>query len=175
VVSNATVGNDSGAFYTPFILDLQNSGGLMVGTCRLWRGATDGSGFSTLTNNFETGGSGSCTGAEVNLIRTVAAGGIKTTLGFSNVMYAGTDGLGPLAPTGGHLWISTNVSGGPGTWFDRTGTTNPGAFPISGIAVDKSDATGKTAYMTIMGFHFPHVWKTSNAGVSWTDFSAKPS
>ena len=172
VVSNATVGNDSGAFYTPFILDPQNSGGLIVGTCRLWRGATDGSGFSVLTNNFETGGSGSCTGAEVNLVRSVAAGGIKNTQGFSNVMYAGTDGLGPLASTGGHLWVSTNVSGGPGAWFDRTGTTNPGAYPISGIAVDKSDATGKTAYITIMGFHVPHIWKTSNAGASWTDFSA---
>src|SRR5205085_8148852 len=48
----------------------------------------------------------------------------------------------------------------------------PGAFPISAIATDGSDATGKTAYMTIMGFHVSHVWKTVNAGVSWIDFSA---
>ncbi len=172
VVSSGTVGGDSGAFFTPFILDPQNSGGLIVGTCRMWRGATDGSGFSVLSDNLETGGTGSCTGGEVNLVRAVAAGGIKSTQGFSNVMYAGTDGLGPLAPTGGHLWVTTNASGGPGTWFDRTGATNPGAFPISGIAVDKSDATGKTAYMTIMGFHASHVWKTINAGTSWIDFTA---
>ena len=25
--------------------------------------------------------------------------------------------------------------------------------------------------MTIMGFHVSHVWKTTNAGVSWTDFT----
>ena len=79
VVSNATVGGDSGAFFTPFILDPQNSGELIVGTCRVWRGATDGSGFSALSDNFETGGSGSCTGGEVNLVRSLAAGGIKST------------------------------------------------------------------------------------------------
>src|SRR5437660_1541443 len=58
VVSNVTVGGDSGAFYTPYILDPQNSGTLLVGTCRVWRGATSGTGFSVLSNNFETGGDG---------------------------------------------------------------------------------------------------------------------
>src|SRR6202795_4713962 len=43
--------------------------------------------------------------------------------------------------------------------------------------MDKSDATGKTAYVGIMGFSttsYPtsHVWKTANAGTSWTDWSA---
>jgi len=58
-----------------------------------------------------------------------------------------------------------------GTWADRTGVINPGSFPISGIALDNSDASGQTAFVTIMGFHVSHVWKTSNAGQSWTDFS----
>ena len=61
--------------------------------------------------------------------------------GSSNVMYAGTDGLGPLAP-GGHIWVATNVSGGPAAWMDLTGGTNPSGFPISGVAIDKSDPTG---------------------------------
>ncbi len=138
----------------------------------MWRGATDGSGFVALSDNLENGGSGSCTGGEVNLVRSMAAGGLKSTAGFSNVIYAGTDGLGPLAPTGGHLWVTTNASGGPATWFDRTGPTNPGSFPISAIALDTSDATGKTAYLTIMGFHVSHVWQTTDAGNSWTDFTA---
>jgi hypothetical protein len=171
VVSNATVGGDSGGFVTPFILDPQNSGELLVGTCRMWRGATDGTGFSVLTDNFETGGTESCTGGEVNLVRAVAAGGVKSTAGFSNVAYAGTDGLGPLVPSGGHIWVATNVGGGPGAWIDRTGGTNPSGFPVSGIAIDNSDTTGKTTYMTIMGFHVSHVWKTTDAGVSWTDFT----
>jgi large repetitive protein len=170
VVSNATVGGDSGAFYTPYILDPQNSGTLIVGTCQVWRGATNGAGFSVLSNNFETGGDGICSGNEVNLVRSLAAGGIKDTSGFSNVMYAGTDGLGPLAPTGGHVWVSTNVDST--AWFDRTGASNPGKFPISSAAIDPSDKTGKTAYVAIMGFHVAHVWKTSNSGVNWTDFTA---
>jgi hypothetical protein len=82
-----------------------------------------------LSNNFETGGDGICSGNEVNLVRSLAAGGIKDTSGYSNVMYAGTDGLGPLAPTGGHIWVSTNVDSA--AWFDRTGAINPGKFPIS--------------------------------------------
>src|SRR5438105_7564943 len=85
-------------------------------------------------------------------------------------MYAGTDGLGPLAPTGGHVWVSTNVDSA--AWFDRTGAINPGKFPISGAAIDPSDKTGKTAYVAIMGFHVAHVWKTSNGGVNWTNFTA---
>lgn len=87
-------------------------------------------------------------------------------------MYAGTDGLGPLVPTGGHLWVATNVSGGPGAWMDRSGATNPSGYPVSGIAVDQSDATGKSAYITIMGFSVSHVWKTTDAGATWTDFTA---
>jgi hypothetical protein len=104
-------------------------------------------------------------------VRSVTAGGIKDSNGFSNVIYAGTDGLGPLLPTGGHIWVTPNASVGPGSWLDRTGAINPGGFPVSAVAIDTSDATGNTAYVTIMGFRVSHVWKTSNAGVSWTDFT----
>src|SRR5438094_135320 len=81
VVSNATVGGDSGAFYTPYILDPQNSGTLIVGTCRVWRGAASGAGFSVVSSNFETGGDGICSGNEVNLARSLADGGIEDTYG----------------------------------------------------------------------------------------------
>jgi hypothetical protein len=170
VVSSATIGGDAGPLFTPFILDPQNSGELLVGTCRVWRGVTDGTGFSALTDNLDTSAPESCTGSEVNQVRALAAGGLKDSSGFSNVIYAGTDGMGPLIP-GGHTWVATNVSGGPGAWMDRTGPTNPSGFPVSAIAVDRSDATGKTAYVTIMGFHVSHVWKTTDAGASWTDFT----
>jgi hypothetical protein len=174
VVSSATVGGDTGAYYPSFLLDPQDSSELIVGTCRMWRGSSSGAGFTVLSNNFETGGSGICTGAETNLVRTLAIGGPLAN-GFSNVMYAGTDGFGPLIPTipsGGHVWVSTNVAGGAPAWIDETGAINPDAFPISGIAIDTSDATGLTAYVTIMGFYVSHVWKTTNGGVSWTDFTA---
>lgn len=175
VVSSATVGGDTGAYYPPFILDPQNFNELLVGTCRVWRGSSNGAGFTLLSDNFETGGAGICTGEETNLIRTLATGGPLDANGFSNVTYAGTDGFGPLIPTipsGGHLWVSANVAGGTATWVDQTGAINPKAFPISSIAVDTSDPTGLTAYVSIMGFHVSHVWQTTDGGVSWTDFTA---
>ena len=54
------------------------------------------------------------------------------------------------------------------------GNINPNQFPISSVAADLSDGTGNTAYMGIMGFTggTGHVWKTTNGGTTWTDFSA---
>jgi hypothetical protein len=174
VVSSATLGGDTGAFYTPYILDPRNPSELLVGTCRMWRGSSSGTGLTPLSNNLETGGVGICTGSETNLVRSLAAGGPLDGNGFSNVVYAGTDGFGPLIPaipSGGHIWVTTNAADGPSTWNDQTGAINPSNFPISGIAIDNSDATGQTAYVTIMGFHVSHVWKTANGGTSWTDFT----
>jgi len=169
VVDNSTVGGDSGGFYTPYILDPQNSGELLVGTCRVWRGTTAGTGFVPLSPNFGTG-AGVCSGNEVNLVRSLAAGGPPGSV--SNVVYAGTDGFGPINtfPAGGHLWVTTNAAGGAGTWADRTGVINPGSFPISSIAIDSSITGGGTAYAAIMGFGVSHVWKTTDAGQSWIDF-----
>src|SRR5258706_11738396 len=40
IVSSNSVGGDAGAFYLPFILYPANSGVMLVGTCRLWRGSS---------------------------------------------------------------------------------------------------------------------------------------
>jgi uncharacterized membrane protein len=175
IVSGTTVGGDVAAFNTPFILDPQDPSEMLVGTCRVWRGPSAGGSFTDLSFNFETGGTGICSGAETNLVRALAAGGAKDANGFSNVIYAGTNGTGALSnglPTGGHVWVISNVAGGPSSWVDQTGAINPDNFPISSIAVDSSDRSGLTAYAAIMGFHVSHVWKTMDGGASWTDFTA---
>lgn len=174
VVSSDTVGGDTGPYYPPYVLDPQNSSELIVGTCRVWRGPSAGGSFTLLSSNFETGGDAICTGQETNLVRSLAAGVLDTTTGFSKVVYAGTDGFGPLvptSPTGGHLWVSTNAAGGTPTWVDQTGSINPDDFPISSIALDTSDPAGLTAYAGIMGFNVSHIWQTTNAGATWTDFT----
>ena len=174
IVSSATLGGDGGPLYTPYLLDPQDSSVLLVGTCRVWRGTTSGSGFAPLSSNFETGSDAVCTGSELNTVRALAAGGEKDGNGFSNVIYAGTSGTGPLAPApgGGHLWVTTNAVAGAAAWSDRTSAINPQHFPVSGIALDPADPSGATAYVTLMGFGGSHVWQTTNAGQTWTDFTA---
>ncbi len=52
-----------------------------------------------------------------------------------------------------------------------TGAINPLNYTISSVAMDTSDSTGATAYVGIMGFNVSHVFKTANAGGTWTDWS----
>ncbi len=183
VVTSGTVGGDDGAFYFPYILDSQSLTEMLVGTCRVWRGPRTGGPFTALSLNFDSLSSATCSGNEVNQVRTIAAGG-PTDANGSSVIYATTSGLGPLdgglsSPAGGHVWVTTDASGGIPAFADVTnngpqGNINPNQFPISSVAIDSSDPTGNTAYVTVMGFTGGggHVWQTTNAGASWTDFTA---
>ena len=182
VVTSSTVGGDDGGFYFPYVLDPQSSTAMLVGTCRVWRGARSGGAFTALSPNFDSLGSGTCSGMEVNQVRGLAAGGGTDNSG-SSVIYATTSGLGPLdgassSPAGGRVWVTAYASGGIPTFSDVTnngpqGNINPNQFPVAGVAIDSSDPTGKTVYVTVMGFTAGagHVWKTLNAGASWTDFT----
>jgi hypothetical protein len=182
VVTSGTVGGDDGAFYFPYILDPQSSTAMLVGTCRVWRGPRGGGAFTVLSPNFDSLSSAACSGNEVNQVRAVAAGG-PTDANGSSVIYATTSGLGPLDGAqlfpGGHVWVTADASAGIPAFADVTGngpegSINPNQFPISSVAVDSSDPTGNTAYVTVMGFTGGpgHVWQTTNAGTSWTDFTA---
>lgn len=174
IVSSAAIGGDAGPFYLPFVLDPANPSTLVLGTCRIWRGSSSGGSFSQLSPNFEVGGNGTCTGTETNMVRALAVGGPRDNAGNSLVIYAGTNSEGPsvtTTPPGGHVWVTTNAIGGPNAWLDRTGAINPQGFPISSVVIDPADPSGQTAYVAIMGFHTPHVWKTISAGASWLDFS----
>jgi hypothetical protein len=185
VVSGSNnLSGDNGGFYFPYILDPQSATSLLVGTCRVWRGPRLGGSFSALSLNFDTLGSGTCSGGEVNVVRALAAGGPTDTNG-SKVIYAVTDGFGPNNPTtpiGGNVWVTTNataVSGVSSTFSNATqhgpggSSINPSQFPISAVAIDNSDLTGNTAYVTVMGFTGGpgHVWQTTNAGAAWIDFT----
>lgn len=182
VVTSGTLGGDDGGFYFPYILDQRSSTTMLVGTCRVWRGPRTGGAFVALSPNFDTLGSGACSGTEVNQIRAMDTGGLADQTG-SSVIYATTSGLGPIAgpsqsPPGGRVWVTTEASIGAPGFTDVTGnglqgSINPNQYPISGVAIDTSNGTGNTAYVTIMGFTggSGHVWKTTNAGASWTDFT----
>jgi hypothetical protein len=184
VISSSSVGGDDGAFYFPYILDPQSTSTLLVGTCRVWSGPRSGGSFTLLSPNFDTLGTGTCSGEEVNTVRSLAAGG-PSSANTSQVIYATTDGPGPnnlTSPIGGNVWVTTNAYPAPGGSSTFTNVTmnasggssiNPNQFPVSDVAIDTSDLTGNTAYVTVMGFTGGpgHIWQTTNAGVSWIDFT----
>ncbi len=175
VVDSAKAGGDSGSFYTPYMLDPQNPARIIVGTCRVWRGNSDGSSWSTANAlsypNFSATLTAACPkGDETNPayvpdnISALAAGGPKSaTSSASQVVWAGTEH--------GKVYVTTNADGGASAWNNRTGSINPGGYPISAIALDPTDSSGQTAYVTIMGFDVSHVFRTANAGQSWTDYT----
>lgn len=175
VVTSADVGTDDGSFYFPYILDPKAPTQLVIGTCRVWRGgpATTATGtYTALSNNFDSGAATACTGRETNLVRSLAAGGPIDTNGFSKVIYAGTEGAGnPTSPAGGRVFVTQDAS--TTLMTDVTGDINPSQYPISAIALDPADQSGRTAFVTVMGFgvEVGHVFKTTDAGTTWTNFS----
>ena len=170
-VSQTTLGGDIGAFYQPYILDPQNANTLLAGTCRVWRGPSDGGSYVPLSGNFD-GSFGPCLGYPANqndLVRSLAAGG-PVVSGSSNVVWATTEGTGPNEGAGGgHVFVTTNAAAAP--MSDVTGSVNPQRYTISSVAIDPSDTSGLTAYVGIMGFGIAHVFKTTNAGASWTNWT----
>jgi hypothetical protein len=148
----------------------------------VWRGPRTGGAFTVLSPNFDTLGSGTCSGSEVNQVRAIAAGGLTDNNG-SQVVYATTSGFGPIegslyTPAGGRVWVTKNATAGAANFSDVTdngpqGNINPNQFPISSVAIDNSDPTGATAYVTVMGFTggAGHVWKTTDFGNTWSDFT----
>jgi len=151
---------------------------MLVGTCRVWQISTSGTAPLQLSNDFDTLGTGLCTGDEINLVNAVAAGGPAPN-GYSTVVYAVTNGFGPLSGSpGGEAWVTTNagVSLMTNVTANATQNVNPNGYAISTVAMDSSDGSGNTAYVGIMGFSTPgfptsHAWKTANAGASWTDWT----
>ena len=132
VVGSGDVGGDDGAFYFPYLLDPQSSSTVLVGTCRVWRGPRLGGAFTVLSPNFDTMGSGTCAGNEINLVRALATGG-PTDGNGSRVIYATTDGFGPqtgTSPSGGHVWVTTNATAGTPAFTEVTQNINPNHFPV---------------------------------------------
>ncbi|MGW1803031.1 glycosyl hydrolase [Streptomyces sp. NPDC001984] len=96
------------------------------------------------------------------------------------------------------VWAAWCGSCNPGSSFDRGIVTNyggswhqvsmPADVPnryIAGLAIDPSDASGKSVYAVFNGFSrhwnegpgagYGHVWKTTDGGVTWTDVSGDAS
>jgi hypothetical protein len=149
-------------FIAPFRADSANKDHFVAGGQYIWtfdRGFAIQSG-SDWRNAFDQG-----------------AGHSTTTLASRNdVIWSAW--CGPCSNDGFGRGISTNAGG---AWHQLS---LPAEMPnryISGIAVDPSDASGRTAYVGFNGFSrrftegpgagIGHIWKTSDAGATWSDVS----
>lgn len=171
ILNSPRLGGDGAAFYMPYLIDPQDSTKLIIGTCRVWRTFNDGSNPTKLSYKFDGGDEsvpcvdGSQSSAPNNMVSALAAGGPVLASG-SQVIYVGTEG--------GHVFVTTNASGPAKAWTNtsaNSGFSNANAYPISGIAIDRRDVTGNTAFVTVLGFNTPHVLQTLNGGGAWSNIT----
>ena len=193
-VPPATVGEpqvsyDASVLDAPTLLDPALTTNLLTATCRVWRGAANGIGWST-ANALSPAFDASATPCSANsaLVRSLAAGGPSATSGTlgSMVLYAGLAGSQDGGSTkAGHLFVTTtaNTASSATAWTDAALAPvtndvasnhlfNPGGFDVSFIAVDPHDATGATVYATVMGFGVPHLYRSTDFGAHWLNVSA---
>ncbi|MDE3104782.1 MAG: choice-of-anchor D domain-containing protein [Acidobacteriota bacterium] len=183
----------------PWLLDPAATSSLIAGSCRVWRGAADGTAWSSSNalSRLLTGAQNpACTLPGNGLIRSLAAAGpaasstVSANAG-STVLYAGLAGTQDGGGTsGGHLFVTqSGQTDGPSSyWTDAAaspvsndvadaGVFNPGGFDLSSIAPDPHDTTGLTVYATVMGFagngtNAPHVYRSTDGGAHWTNISS---
>ncbi len=198
-IGYAQVANDASLIDPPMLLDPALTTDVLVGTCRVWRGAAQSGsawpGSNAISTTLGAGLSGTCGGTN-GMVRAMGAGGpasgaVAAQDAGSTVLYAGMagrfDGGGNF---GGHLFANyaAGTAGSNTVWTDvakstvtngasDAGVFNPGGFDISGVVVDAHDATGNTVYATVMGFagngrNAPHLYRSVDGGGHWTNVSS---
>ena len=183
IVGDSQVAND-GLTMTepaPFLVDPADHTQLLIGTCRIWRGPANGSGWTSangISSILDTGSnSGYCSGDA--LIRTLAA---MPLAGGGEVVYAGMYGsLDGGARLAGEVFSATMSS--TGVWSSWTNLSlspvvnatialNAYQYDITSIVIDPSDTTGNTVYLTVAGFptkaeSFSTVYRSTDGGAHW--------
>ena len=192
--------SDASVVDAPWILDPGLSSSVLVGTCRVWRGAAgSGAGWSSANQLSPTLGgpqNASCDPTTNSFVRSLAAGGVGVYAGAaqssgSPVLYAGMAGLvdgGGAFP--GHIFSTAHADAASASarWVDLTtspvtndalnsGRFNPGGFDVSSVVADPHDATGKTVYATVMGFggggiSVSHLYGSTDGGAHWLNLSS---
>jgi hypothetical protein len=198
-IGYAQVENDASLIDAPFLLDPALTSNVLIGTCRIWRGAAetgiDWPGSNAISATLGSGVVGACNATDA-MVRSLAAGGpvsgaVSPQNAGSTVLYAGMAGnLDGGSTYAGHLFANyaAGTAGVTTPWTDvakstvtndvsDAGVFNPGGFDISSVVADAHDATGKTVYATVMGFagngvNAPHVYRSTNGGASWTNISS---
>jgi photosystem II stability/assembly factor-like uncharacterized protein len=141
---NGTTAN----FIAPFILDPNNPNTMLAGGRSLWRSTNVKTLFPGWTN---------IKPATSNLISAIAV-----ARGNSDIIWVGHNN--------GDIFATANGTTASPTWTRRDlGAPNlPGRF-CTRIAIDPADPN--LVYATFGGFSSNNVWRTTDAGLTWTDIS----
>ena len=166
-------------------LDSVSASQMLIGTCRVWRGPANGSGWSAanaISPILDGSGGTVCNGNA--LIRSLAAAPVA---GGGEVLYAGmagsADGGGSVA---GHVFSATiSATGTVGSWTDLrySPVLNNGlafnAFgqDVNGLYADSHDSTGGTVYAAISGFSLlgqgaQQLYRSVDGGAHWSSVTS---
>lgn len=185
VIGLAQVGSAEAEQSVPAVwkLDSLDSSQMLLGTCRVWRGAANGNGWSTLnllSNILDDALEPSCQGDQaIESISATASGSSGAERIYAGMSGADTTGLAP-----GHIFAQTIPSNPSGavTWTDLTddpvtnvqGMTriDPDGYGISSLYADPHDPTGNTVYATVAGFpttsnEFSNLYGSTDGGEHW--------
>ena len=151
---NGVSGSDRFNWSTPYIIDPSNPTKLYLGSNRLYRTTNRAVLWTPISPDLTNGPP---SGNQVyGTITTIASAPSDT-----NVVYVGTDD--------GNVWVTLNG----GTNWTKISTSLPVRW-VTRVAVDPNE--GMTAYVTLSGYRYdeylPHVYRTTDAGISWLDISS---
>lgn len=143
--------SDRTQFISPLVIDPQNPQTLYFGTFRLWRSTDSAGRWTPITTDLSNGRA---------TIKTIAVAPSD-----SNTIYVGTsDAL---------IQVTRNAGDSAGSSWTRSTQGLP-TRSVTHIAVDPIDPS--VAYATFSGFAIGtdtlgHVFRTADAGLTWTDIS----
>jgi hypothetical protein len=184
VVNDADVGGDGLKMVepAPFLVDPLDTSQLLIGTCRVWRGGTNGTSWTAanaISSILDGSNSPFCKGDA--LIHSMAAMALSSG---GEVIYVGMKGAGDGGATlAGHVLTATfdPASSTVPAWTDLTlnqvsndaNGMNLYGLEISSIFIDPHDSTGKTIYVTVAGVRNPAekvqtVYGSTDGGAHWT-------
>jgi uncharacterized repeat protein (TIGR01451 family) len=150
-------------FYIPWIIDPAATNRLYLGTYHLYRTDNRGDQWSSISTDL-TGKCASSATSRTNYSCTITAIGASSG---GPAVYVGTGD--------GYLWLSTDADQATPTWT-RLDAAAPN-LPIRTICDIQVDNDYRTAYVAYCGFNTStaftpgHVFKTTNAGQTWTNIS----
>ncbi len=149
VVDSRTI-NERDAFYVPYSLLNDDTGDIILGTYRVWRGPAipecPGAGWKPVSDELTSGS-----------IRDLVAAPSS-----NDVVYVVTsDSL---------VYKTENATDAAPSWANITTNDLPTARVFTSVAINPENP--KIVYLGVAGFNTGHIFKTENGGDTWTNISA---